>query len=378
MKTKRAVGLYVHLPFCHKKCSYCDFYSVNFYAYAEDYIDALLKEATYYRDLGYDFEIDTVYFGGGTPSSLNPIQLTRLISGLFDLLKPSVNAEITLEANPATLDREKLEVLKACGVSRMSMGVQSANNAELRALSRRHSFDDFLATYRLASEYFDNISLDLMFGLPDQTLASFENTLQETLSLSPKHISLYALKVEENTPFGRMGDALVLPDEDAVAEMYLLANRLLTEHGFEQYEISNYARQGCCSKHNLRYWQGKEYIGLGAAAHSYFDGVRYANSSDILSFIERMMQGKLPMRSEEYRLTNGDRLEEAIILPLRLTAGLDLAKLQADFGYDLYGENREKIDSYIRDGFMQRDEQRISFTPRGFLVSNTILSELLP
>ena len=378
MKTNRDIGIYCHLPFCQRKCAYCDFYSGCFYDLADAYIDAILKEADRYAMEYPKLSVSTLYLGGGTPSSLTEKQLERLLNGLFDRFDLTEVLEVTVEANPATLDEKKLIALKKAGVTRISIGVQSTDDRELETLSRLHSFEEFLETYRLVTRYFDNVSLDLMFGLPDQTVESFELTLRRITALSPAHISLYALKIEEGTRFGQMRDSLALPDDDAVATMYLLANRILTEFGYEQYEISNYARQGCLSKHNLRYWEGKEYIGLGPAAHSYFDGVRYANKADIHAYVNALHSGDIPKRSEEYRMMRDDLLEEAIILPLRLVKGLDTSRLFDTYGYDILSESADLIALYIKEGYMKLDGTVLSFTPKGFLVSNTILSELIP
>ena len=373
MKTK-TLGVYCHIPFCVKKCAYCDFYSGSFYPLADAYIDAILTEARLLKEKYPDAAVDTVYFGGGTPSSLTKEQLETLLTGIISVFSPISNAEITLEANPATLDEEKLSVLKQCGVNRISIGVQSADDNELEALTRLHTFEEFVRTYRLVKRYLSNVSLDLMYGLPNQTLDSFKKTLDEIISLDPEHISLYALKIEENTPFGKIRELLTLPDDDAVSDMYLYACEKLENIGFHQYEISNFAKQDSYSRHNLRYWEGKEYIGLGPSAHAYLDGIRYANAPDIHAYITKLTSNELPPRSEEYPLNEGDLLEEAIILPLRLTKGLDLKKLKDNHGLDL----RPKLTPFIQGGFMLLNGDIVSFTPQGFLVSNTILSELIP
>jgi len=378
MRTDREIGLYVHLPFCIRKCAYCDFYSGNFYEYADRYIDALLKEANRYAKEYKNLKISTLYFGGGTPSSLSSEQLFRLISGLFRVFDFSDNAEITLEANPATLDEEKLSVLQKNDVNRLSIGAQSCQEKELSVLGRLHGYEDFLETYALACRYFDNISLDMMFGLPEQTVEGFRDSLEKIVRLSPQHISLYALKIEEGTRFYEKRNSLSLPSEDDVSDMYLLANDYLTQMGYLQYEISNYAKQGSLSKHNLAYWQGKEYIGLGAAAHSYFDGVRYANSPDISAYITAMERDKLPPKSELTVLSDAERLTERIMLSLRLTEGLDCDKLLREFHYDIRSKNEKFLHTCIQEGYMIFSDHKLSFTPKGFLVSNSILSELIP
>lgn len=378
MKTKRDIGIYCHVPFCIKKCAYCDFYSGCFYDLADRYIDALLSEAAVYAKKYPDLSVSTLYFGGGTPSSLTKEQLIRLIGGIQRLFFVSHDAEITLEANPATLDADKLIALKNAGVNRISIGVQSADDNELKTLSRLHSYNDFLSTYSLVKKYFENVSLDLMFGLPDQTVDRLEATLDRILSLDPAHISLYALKIEEGTLFSKNQDKYAFPDEDSVSEMYIRAHDILEQYGYSQYEISNYAKQDSFSRHNLRYWEGKEYLGLGPAAHSYFNKARYANKPDIYQYIASLEAGEMPEKSELYTLKGEDLLEEAIILPLRLTKGLDTERLRTEHRYDILSVCKTKIEFYLKEGYMTLHDGVLAFTSKGFLVSNTILSELLP
>ncbi|MBQ4121844.1 MAG: radical SAM family heme chaperone HemW [Clostridia bacterium] len=371
-------GLYVHIPFCLKKCAYCDFFSQTDYSIANAYLQALLTEASMVSEQYRERTIDTVYIGGGTPSSLSASQLAVLLGGLRERFHINADAEFTLEANPATLDEEKLGVLRSNGVNRLSLGLQSASNTELCTLSRIHSYEDFEKTYSLARQYIDNISLDLMFGLPDQTEGSFRDTLNRAVSLKPNHISMYALKIEEGTPFHRMGEKLSLPSEDEVANMYLYACDFLEKAGFQQYEISNFARQGCLSRHNLRYWKRKEYIGIGPAAHSFIGGRRYANQKDLAAYIQALSRWEIPPRSEEITLSLQDEIEEEIMLKLRTTAGLDMVYLKEKFGYAIEKTAASKIREYVKHGFLTHKGNTIAFTPRGFLVSNTVIADLLP
>lgn len=379
MKTDRlSLGLYVHIPFCVKKCAYCDFYSQTDYSVSDAYLQALLTEAKMLSQQHQGRLVDTVYIGGGTPSSLTAAQLNDLLGALREVFAIATDAEFTLEANPATLDEEKLLVLKNRGVNRLSIGLQSASNQELCTLSRVHSYEDFEKTYHLARRYIDNISLDLMFGLPDQTEASFQKTLERAVAFQPNHISMYALKIEEGTPFHRIEETLSLPSEDEVANMYLNACDFLEKAGFLQYEISNFARQGCSSRHNLRYWKREEYIGLGPAAHSYVNGRRYANAKDLRAYIHALSNGKLPPVSEEVGLSHQEEIEEEIMLSLRITDGLDLEYLEKVLGYAMEKTVASKIQEYVKHGFLTQRGNVIAMTPRGFLVSNTIISDLLP
>ena len=379
MKTDRSsLGLYVHIPFCVKKCAYCDFYSQTDYSVSDIYLQALLTEAKTLSQKHQGRLVDTVYIGGGTPSSLSVAQLNLLLKALHETFTIAEDAEFTLEANPATLDEAKLSVLKDCGVNRLSIGLQSASNQELCTLSRVHSYEDFEKTYYLARRYIDNISLDLMFGLPDQTEESFQKTLERAVAFQPNHISMYALKIEEGTPFHRIEETLSLPSEDEVANMYLNACVVLEKAGFQQYEISNFARQGCSSRHNLRYWKREEYIGLGPAAHSYVDGRRYANAKDLRAYIRSLSEGKLPPVSENVSLSRQEEVEEEIMLSLRTTDGLDLTYLEDVLGYAMKKTVALKIQEYVKHGFLTQKGNVIAMTPRGFLVSNTIISDLLP
>ena len=376
--TVKKLGLYVHIPFCLKKCAYCDFYSQTDYSLSDDYLSALLREAEIMGERYAERVVDTVYIGGGTPSSLTPDALDRFLKGLRKHFSIEQGVEFTLEANPATLDENKLAVLQKNGVNRLSIGLQSACDSELKTLSRIHSFEEFEATYRLARKWISNISLDLMFGLPEQTALSFQKTLDAAVSLHPDHISLYALKIEEGTPFAQKEETLALPSEDIVSDMYLFACSFLKNAGYHQYEISNFARQGCSSRHNLRYWKREDYVGLGPSAHSFVNGRRYANARDIGGYIRALSSGILPPHSEDYAVTPSEALEEEIMLRLRLSEGLDMAYLEEKTGYAMEKTAARKIQRYLDNGFMKQTNHTIAFTPRGFLVSNTILTDLLP
>lgn len=405
-QNRRLAGLYVHIPFCEKKCAYCDFYSLEAPQWTDAYLTALETEAflTAQRHPGLLF--DSVYIGGGTPSLLTPAQLDRLFDILTRHFSCLPGSEVTLEANPATLDCEKLSLLRERGVNRLSLGLQSASDRELKLLSRLHDYRSFLQTYRLASAYFQNISVDLMFGLPCQTRESFSETLSEVLALAPAHLSLYALKLEKGTPLSKNRELFSFPDEDAFADIYLSACERLEDAGYRQYEISNFARQGFFSRHNLRYWKREEYLGLGPSAHSFIDGCRYANKRDLSGYCRSLSEGRFPERSEMTRLSPGDILEEEIFLFLRLAEGLDLPHLEEKTGYAMEKASCAKLLFYEKEGYMRLERgrtmsydadaradpaslpprcpeareriERIALTPKGFLVSNAILADLLP
>lgn len=377
MNEPRPLGLYLHIPFCKQKCAYCDFYSICDLSVIESYLAALCTEIRLSGALYHDRMVDTVYVGGGTPSLLSADQLARLFSALRASFVLAPDAEITLEANPATLDEDKCRALFRAGVNRLSLGMQSADDRELQTLSRLHTFAAFLESYRLASSFFSNISLDLIYGLPDSDEEKFLHSLDRALSLAPQHISLYALKIEEGTPFAARRAQLALPSDDTVADMYLAAVRRLSEAGYEQYEISNFARPGFASRHNSRYWKREDYLGLGPAAHSFVDGLRYAHAKDLAGYLASLQKGNLPPHVEEYRPDEKEGINEEIMLSLRLVEGLSLAYLKEKMGYDILKAKGDKIALFCRGGFMKQENGRLFFTPKGFLVSNTILSELM-
>lgn len=325
------------------------------------YFARLSDELRLYRAGGYS--VNTVFVGGGTPSVLPLGYMTRLFGMLRDCFAFTSDAEITVEVNPGTLTEEKVVEYKSLGINRISLGLQSIHENEQKALGRIHNLDDFLSAFdMLRAAGFTNIGVDLMYGIPEQTLDSFALTLDTVISLSPEHISVYGLIVEDGTPFGNMRDTLPLPSEDEECDMYLLACEGLARAGYRHYEISNYARLGYESRHNLKYWNCEEYIGIGAAAHSFLDGERYGNTRSLYC-IER---------DPEY-LDDGDREYEYIMMHLRLSDGLSLSDFENRFGYSLEGRHTTVINEYISLGLMKRDGDRLYLTERGFYVSNSIL-----
>ncbi len=365
-------GLYLHIPFCLRKCNYCDFCSVPEKGVADAYIDCLLSEAEGYKRYG-KIPIDTVYFGGGTPSLLIRSQLERIMSGLSSVFSLSPDCEITLEVNPGTADGEKLSAYRSLGVNRLSIGLQSIHENELKFLGRIHDFPRFLDTYNSARNAgFDNISVDVMYGIPYQTTASFEQTLRAVIDLVPQHISAYGLIIEEGTPFFSERDKLPLPDEDAECDMYYLADRLLCENGYSHYEVSNYSKLGRESRHNLKYWRDMEYIGLGVSAYSYFKGVRYGNTRSLSDYLSG--KGK---RADEISLSDADVRYEYAMMRLRLSEGISLGEYERLFGVSFLEGRESLISDYIGKGLMRLDGGRLSFTVRGFYVSNSLLVNLL-
>ena len=366
MMTTKAVGLYVHIPFCVRKCNYCDFCSRPPTASDFDrYFERLEKELLLYRR-SPKILIDSIFVGGGTPSLLPHGYFTRL----FDLIKNTFDidpmAEITTEINPGTLTREKAEEYKSVGINRVSVGLQTVHENELKKLGRIHSYSDFLTSYNLLREVgFANISVDLMYGIPGQTAESLAKTLATVTALNPDHISLYGLIVEPGTPFGDACDTLPLPTEDEECDMYYMAADYLARHGYTHYEISNYARDGYECRHNLKYWHNEEYIGIGAAAHSFFEGRRYGNSRDLFAI------------TPDGDADDVSTPQEYVMMHLRLREGFSLTEYRERYGTDFLEGRKEVISRLATAGLLTVAQDRLSLTECGFYVSNGILAEIL-
>ena len=371
--TTDKIGVYVHIPFCVKKCNYCDFcsYAGLYDEYADAYIERLLSEAEEYKSRGH-LTADTLYFGGGTPSLLSAKRLEKILNSLNRTFGFSPDTEITLEANPGTVDRERLSDYRSLGVNRISVGLQSIHDNELKKLGRIHTHSDFLACYdALRSVGFDNVSVDLMYGIPEQTSRSFSETLDAVSALAPEHISAYGLILEEGTRFFEERENLSLPDEDEECEMYRLACDRLSSSGYLHYEISNYAKAGRESRHNLKYWLGEEFVGLGAAAYSYLDGARYGNPRSL----SRYMSG-MPRENTD-RLTADDEKFEYAMMRLRLSRGINLKEYEQRFGVSFLDGRARDIDRYIAHGLMVLRDGSLAFTERGFYLSNSVMAEIL-
>ncbi len=359
------LGIYIHVPFCLKKCSYCDFYSgVPTEEIRSVYVDKLCEEIKKWGGRTAR-PIDTLYIGGGTPSLLSEEELSRIMSSVRTSFTLLPYAEITAEANPS--DPEFIPVAIRCGINRISFGVQSANDRELRLLGRRHNFEESQRAVELArTEGFKNISADIMIGLPDSSLSSLEKSVDGLLSLGTEHISAYILKVEENTPFYNMN--LELPDDDAVADQYLYICGRFRDAGYNHYEISNFAKEGFESRHNNRYWKDLEYIGIGPAAHSFFEGKRFFYPRDLRAFCENA--------NTLFDAFGGDE-EEFIMLALRLARGLVFSEYKEHFLKDVPNSLIKKAEFLEKHGLCKVLSDRIFLTDEGMAVSNGIISELL-
>lgn len=382
---KKPLGLYVHIPFCVKKCNYCDFLS----APADEetkkaYVDALCMELDGYKELTKDYRLETVYFGGGTPSVLQEDMIDRILDRIrANFSIDMAQAEITLEVNPGTVTREKLAAYKSYGINRLSIGVQSANDEELKLLGRIHSFEDAKNTvYQAREAGFKNISLDVISALPGQTLESYKETLEQILSLNPEHISSYSLIIEEQTPFYElyaegMEQESELPDEDTDRAMYVYTKERLKESGYERYEISNYAKDGFESRHNSSYWTGKEYLGAGLGASSLFTNARYHNETELSTYIKEVNEGK-DIRREIERLVESERMEEFMILGLRRMCGISRSEFQNRFNRPLetvYGQALQKLK---KNGLITIEGDRVALTELGIDVSNQVFIEFIP
>lgn len=361
-------GLYLHVPFCEKKCKYCDFYSsfvteelLNNYTLA--LINAIKEWGGKYRR-----PINTIYFGGGTPSLLSH-RLSTILSAVYQAFNIEENCEITLELNPCGDVEEILKHAKTAGINRLSIGMQSGIDAELKILGRTHTVSDTEKTVALAREMgFENISLDIMLALPFSNKVTLTESLKKLVCLSPEHISAYILKIEENTAFFREKENLSLPNDDETAEQYLLMCEFLEQNGYNHYEISNFCKGNMTSRHNIKYWQGVEYLGIGPSAHSFIEGKRFYYPRDLKAFLK----GNSPLPDGE-----GGGNDEYLMLRLRLKDGFSISEYKTLFNTDLPESFFEKCRQFEKAGYICTEDDKISLTNEGMLLSNTIITELL-
>jgi oxygen-independent coproporphyrinogen-3 oxidase len=381
-RATQALTIYVHIPFCIQKCGYCDF---NAYLYRHDaaqtYLTALRREIehTATEQLWMGYSVPSVYFGGGTPSTLAPADLTSLLSLIRDSFPVPADAEITLEADPGTIDLAGFEVLRAGGFNRISIGVQAFDDGLLHRLDRLHSAADarcVLVWARRAG--FMDLNLDLMFGLPGQSLPAWERSLHEAIAFTPTHISVYGLTIEERTPFYRRQQRgqLALPDEEAQVAMFERADQVLTAAGYMHYEISNYAMPGWRSRHNLHYWQHGEYLGFGAGAHAYLHGYRRENERLPGRYIRAIVAGGSAAGVPEL-IDRTRRLHEGLMVGLRLHQGIDLEAFARAYGIHLAAAYAKPIDELLESGHLQLSDGRLRLTDRGRLVTDAVLARLV-
>lgn len=370
------IALYIHIPFCIKKCLYCDFHSFRFdISLFTQYKLALLKEIGLYSNR--DFTIETVYIGGGTPSVFPLEYISEIVKAIPSLGKISDNLEFTIEVNPGTIDREKLEVYKSLGINRISIGIQSLIDEELKTLGRIHTKEDALYSIQLAKEVgFNNINVDLIYGIPGQNLESWGYTLRKVLDLDITHVSIYGLMYEPGTPLYKflIRKRISPMSEDLELEIFNLTQEVLKEYDFSWYEISNYAKKGYECRHNMTYWEGGDYLGLGSSAHSLIEGTRYSNTPNIESYVKLLSSGKSPRVWIE-RLPPLERAKELIILGLRMKRGVSLREVYQRTRIDVSHLFNDNIKKLVDEGLISFKDERIALTERGRLLGNLVFEE---
>lgn len=377
---KKELGLYVHIPFCVKKCGYCDFLSwCGTSEEKETYVQALLKEIESYREFARGYRVSTVFVGGGTPSVLEAGQMERVLGKIQEVFELEKKPEITLEMNPGTVTEEKLQCYKENGVNRLSIGLQSVKNEKLEVLGRIHSYEEFLESYELARKAgFTNISVDMISSIPGQKLEEWKEELAALSALSPEHISVYQLIIEAETPFYEKyaEHEELLPDEEESREIYLWTGSFLKEQGYEQYEISNYAKPGKESRHNLKYWERGDYLGLGLGAASMVRNIRMSNTKDMKTYLERCGQPKT-MREDVQFLEEARQMEEFMFLGLRKTRGVSRKEFRRIFGQEMDMVYEKALHKCLENGMLKEHKDRVYLSEEGVLLSNVVLSEFL-
>lgn len=385
---KRPLSLYIHIPFCIKKCAYCDFLSAPASAAIQkEYVKALKCEIAAEAESGAGYEVVSVFFGGGTPSILETGEIKGILKTISNVFCLRQNAEITVECNPGTLDKEKLCSYQQAGVNRLSIGLQSADNKELKEIGRIHTWEDFLHSYDMAREQgFANINVDLISALPGQSLASYENTLKKVIALQPEHISAYSLIIEEGTPFYKRYKQETnaeekaayspLPDEETERQMYKRTAELLGQAGYVRYEISNYAKKGRECQHNIVYWKRGEYLGFGLGAASFFQGNRFLRERELKEYLQLIKTGKQTKR-EIQKLDETDAMEEFMFLGLRMIRGIKKEEFKKEFGRDINQIYKKVLEKYKRTGLLEEKDGWLRLTERGIDVSNVIFADFI-
>ena len=375
---KKELGIYIHIPFCKQKCYYCDFISfANKDEKQEQYINAIKKEIDTYQLEKYN--VTTIYIGGGTPSYIESKYIVELIEKLKNKLKNNVTKfeeiEITIEVNPGTVTKGKLQDFKSCGINRLSIGLQTTNNNLLKQIGRIHTYEEFLDTYNWAKEVgFENINVDLMLGLPNQTIKDLKDSLENVIKLGAKHISVYSLIVEEGTVISKLLDEgkVQLPSEETEREMYWYVKNTLELNGYKHYEISNFAKENKYSKHNMNCWKQEEYIGLGVAAHSYLNNTRFSNGNDIENYINNVEN-----KDVEEIQTLEDKQNEFMLLGLRMLDGVNIAVFKQKFGQNPIYLYKDKLNELVEEGLLIVDLNHIRLTNKGLDLANLVFEEFV-
>lgn len=370
-------GIYIHIPFCKTKCTYCDFYSKTDYSQKGALVEAMIREIEIRKNY-VDEPVSTIYFGGGTPSTLSVIDIESLLKSLFSTFKVEDGAEITLEANPDDLTSGYLSQLRKTGVNRLSMGIQSFDDTQLKAINRRHTAQTALQSIEAARRAgFENISIDLIFGLPGQNAESWKKQVDMAMKLRVEHISAYGLTYEEGTPLWyQMKSGKVTPaDDETMIEMYHYLVKTCSENNFEQYEISNFARSGFRSRHNSSYWKQKPYLGIGPAAHSYNGFSRQWNVSSVTQYCKKTGNDDIFYESET--LSTQDKYNDFVMVSLRTLEGIDLTMLKTQFGEKLHDYCMKSAEKYIRNSKLFLNDSFLRLTPEGIMISDKIISDLM-
>ena len=374
----RMLGIYIHIPFCRSKCDYCDFYSLaGKEQWMDSYLKALLFQIKEKAGELRDYQVDTIYFGGGTPSYYGEGRLREILSVIRKHYAVSRTPEITVECNPDSVDKKSLLRLRRAGVNRISLGMQSGDPVQLCALNRPHDMNQVEAAVELLREVkIENISLDLIYGLPGQSMESWQESLRQAMALAPEHISAYGLKVEEGTPlFKRVLSGEEIADDDLQADMYLWMMDTLAKNGYRQYELSNFSKTAKESRHNLKYWMGREYLGFGPGAHSDLAGVRFSYQRDLEGFIAGVLHGENVL--DEYEeISKAERAREYLMLRMRTQRGIEEWEYRREFTMN-FDAIEQKLLQFEGQGLTAQSGDRWHFTPKGFLLSNTLISQLM-
>lgn len=387
---RKQIGLYIHIPFCKQKCSYCDFCSyANKESFIKRYIQCVLKEII---EVGNNNKIDfengkddlflvkTIYIGGGTPSLIDSKYIVQIIEDIKLNFEIDEKAEITIEVNPGTVTLEKLEDYKRAGINRLSIGLQSTHEHLLKEIGRIHTYLDFLDTFRFAREAgFENINVDLMIGLPNQTLEEVKDSIEEIVSMEPEHISVYSLILEENTPlFKKVEEGLELPNEDLERKMYWAVKQTLEQNNYIHYEISNFAKKGYESKHNLDCWNQKEYIGFGIAAHSYTNGIRYSNIENIEQYIKNYDEDKTEENLVFHEKQDMEAMQkEYMLLGLRKIDGVSIQEFKIKFVANPVFLYHDKLEKLVNEELVEIDGDQIKLTNKGLDLANIVWEEFI-
>ncbi len=381
----KEIGIYVHIPFCKQKCHYCDFYSM---AEQEEwiprYVKSLINEINKKKneeEFNFLSIVKTIYIGGGTPSFINSKYITEILQAIYENYEVDKNAEITIEVNPGTTSMQKLEDYKKAGINRLSIGLQATQNHLLQAIGRIHNYYDFVDTYHLAREaYFENINVDLMIGLPEQTILDVEDAVEEVISLEPEHISVYSLIVEENTKIqkGVQNGTIHLPSEDDERKMYWKTKEILEKNGYKHYEISNFAKSGYQSKHNTDCWKQKEYIGFGASSHSYINSYRISNINSIEEYIKNIEENK-PRKNLVFheKQTLEDKQNEYMLLGLRMLDGVSIQEFKLKFVANPIYLYHDKLEKLTKQELIEIDGDVIKLTNKGLDFANIVWEEFV-